>query len=54
VIADAVRLPDVKERLLALGLQPTGTSAKEFADIQQADSARWAPHVKASGFKPQQ
>jgi tripartite-type tricarboxylate transporter receptor subunit TctC len=53
-IVAAVRLPEVQERLRALGLQPTGTSAKEFAEIQKNDAARWAPHVKASGFKPEQ
>ena len=30
VIVAAVQSPDVKERLLAFGLQPTGTSAAEF------------------------
>jgi tripartite-type tricarboxylate transporter receptor subunit TctC len=54
VIVAAVQSPDVKERLLAFGLQPTGTSAKDFVEIQKADSARWAPAVKASGFKPQE
>ena len=53
-IVAAVQLPEVKERMRTFGLQPTGTSAKDFADIQKADSARWAPHVKASGFKPEQ
>jgi tripartite-type tricarboxylate transporter receptor subunit TctC len=50
ILADAVRVPEVRERLLAYGLQPTGTSAQEFAAIQKADSERWAPAVKASGF----
>jgi tripartite-type tricarboxylate transporter receptor subunit TctC len=50
VIAAAVRMPDVTKRLQAYGLQPTGTSAAEFAAIQKADSERWAPIVKASGF----
>jgi tripartite-type tricarboxylate transporter receptor subunit TctC len=52
VIIDALRSPGVKERLLAFGLQPTGTSAAEFEKIVQADSALWAPAIKASGFKP--
>jgi tripartite-type tricarboxylate transporter receptor subunit TctC len=30
IIAAAVRMPDVTERLLTYGLQPTGTSAVEF------------------------
>jgi tripartite-type tricarboxylate transporter receptor subunit TctC len=52
VIVDAVRSPDVEHRFLAFGLQPTGTSAAAFADIQKDDSEKWAPAVKASGFKP--
>lgn len=50
VMAAAVRMPDVRERFLGWGLQPTGTTAAEFAAIQKADSARWAAGVKASGF----
>jgi len=51
VIVAAVHSPEVKEQLLKLGLEPTGTSAAEFAKIQKADSAFWAVAVKASGFK---
>jgi tripartite-type tricarboxylate transporter receptor subunit TctC len=54
VIVAAVRKPEVKERLLAFGLVPTGTSPTELAAIQQADSELWAPAVKASGFTPEQ
>ena len=50
IMAAAVRMPDVREHFLAWGLQPTGTTAAEFAAIQKADSARWAPAVKASGI----
>jgi tripartite-type tricarboxylate transporter receptor subunit TctC len=49
-----VKSPDVQERLRGFGLQPTGTSAAEFVAIVKADSDRWAPAVKASGFTPQQ
>lgn len=50
-IAAAVQSPDVKERLLTLGVQPTGTSAAALAKIQKDDSAFWAAAVKASGFQ---
>jgi tripartite-type tricarboxylate transporter receptor subunit TctC len=53
-VVAAVRSPAIKERLLAFGLVPTGTSAAELAKIQQADSELWAPAVKASGFTPEQ
>jgi tripartite-type tricarboxylate transporter receptor subunit TctC len=53
-IVAAVHTPAVKERLLAFGLQPTGTSAAELGRVQKADSELWAPAVKASGFTPEQ
>ena len=53
-IVAAVRTPLLQERLLAFGLQPTGTTAAELAKIQKADSELWAPAVKASGFTPEQ
>ena len=52
-IIDAVHAPDIKERMEAFGLQPTGTTAAEFAVIQKADAEKWGPPVKASGFKPE-
>ncbi len=53
-IVAAVQQPQVKERLLAFGLVPTGTSAAELGRIQKADSELWAPAVRASGFTPEQ
>jgi tripartite-type tricarboxylate transporter receptor subunit TctC len=44
----------IKEKVRRLGLQPTGTSPEELARIHRDDIARWAPAVKASGFKPEQ
>jgi tripartite-type tricarboxylate transporter receptor subunit TctC len=54
VIVGALRRPELKERLLALGLYATGTSPQELAKIQKADSELWAPAIKASGFTPKQ
>jgi tripartite-type tricarboxylate transporter receptor subunit TctC len=53
-VVDAVRSPEFRERMLAFGLQPTGTSPDAFANIVQDDSELWAPAVKASGFKPEE
>jgi tripartite-type tricarboxylate transporter receptor subunit TctC len=53
-LAAGVQSPPIKERLLAAGLQPTGTTAAELARVQKADSELWAPAVKASGFTPEQ
>jgi len=53
-IVAAVQTPEVKQRLLAFALVPTGTSAAEHAKIQKDDSDLWAPAIKASGYSPEQ
>jgi tripartite-type tricarboxylate transporter receptor subunit TctC len=50
-IVKALNMPDVRDRILAIGFEPTGTSPEEFARIMAADSARWGPVIRASGFK---
>ena len=42
---------EVRERFTKLGLEPTGGSAADLAKRMADDTARWAPVVKASGFK---
>lgn len=51
-IVDAIRSPDVKERLEALGMEPTGLGPEELARIHKSDYDKWGPVIKASGFKP--
>jgi tripartite-type tricarboxylate transporter receptor subunit TctC len=53
-VVAAVQTPQVRERLLAFGLVPTGTSAADLARIQKADSETWAGPVRESGFTPEQ
>jgi tripartite-type tricarboxylate transporter receptor subunit TctC len=50
-VVEAMKTEDIRRRLTALGLQPTGTSPAELARIQAADTAFWAPVIKASGFR---
>jgi tripartite-type tricarboxylate transporter receptor subunit TctC len=54
IIAEAVHTPTVKARLDAFALVPTGTTSEELGRIQKADTALWAPAVKASGYTPSQ
>ena len=51
IIVGAVHRPDVKERLLKLGLYATGSSPEELGKIQKRDSELWKPTIEASGFK---
>ena len=53
-MADAALEPANRDRLLALGLQPTGTTRAALGRIQQQDLELWGPIIKESGFKPQQ
>ena len=53
MIAQAVQTRELRARLIDLGLEPTGTTPEELAAIMAADTARWAPIVKASGFSPE-
>ena len=49
-IVEALRTPSIRDRYLSLGVEPTGTTPEELASIMAADTARWAPIIKASGF----
>jgi tripartite-type tricarboxylate transporter receptor subunit TctC len=50
-IASAIKSPEVGTRLVALGLEPAGSTPDELAGRMAEDAARWAPIVKASGFR---
>jgi tripartite-type tricarboxylate transporter receptor subunit TctC len=54
VIAAAIKSPDISDRLLALGLEPVGSTPDELAKRMADDYAHWAPVVKASGFRADQ
>lgn len=52
VFSDAVQSPQGRAILENFRLPPSGTTPDELQRIQQADFQRWAPPIKASGFKP--
>ncbi len=47
----ALAAPELRERFAKLGLEPTGGSPADLQAIMQRDTERWAPVVKASGFR---
>ena len=49
-VVDALKSPEVRDRLVKSGLEPTGTTPEELAAILRDDHERWAPVIKASGF----
>jgi len=46
-----INLPDVKERLLALGAEPVGNSSEEFTVFVKAEVVKWGDIVKRSGAR---
>ena len=49
-----LRLPDVSERLLGLGMEPSPTATpQEFAAMIRTEIIKWAKVVKTSGVKPE-
>jgi tripartite-type tricarboxylate transporter receptor subunit TctC len=45
-----VQAPELRQELVTLGLDPTGTTPEALAEIMAADTARWRAVVKAVGF----
>jgi tripartite-type tricarboxylate transporter receptor subunit TctC len=50
----AMKDPAVNQRLVDMGLAPTGYGAQQLATIMKDDFERWGPVIRASGFKPGQ
>ena len=50
-IAAALKAPEVRERLLAIGMEPVGSTPDELARRVADDTVKWAPLVRASGFR---
>lgn len=50
-VAGVLAKPDVREKLLAIGLIPVGTTPEELTQELAAGTAFWQPIVKATGYK---
>ena len=47
----ALKLPDVRQLMLAQGAEPVSDSPEQFAALVRADIAKWAEVVRKSGAK---
>ena len=47
----ALAAPEVREKLVAAGIDPAGGSAQQFADFIQSEMARWAKVAHAAGVQ---
>lgn len=51
-IANALKQPDVQERLLAVGAEAAHTSPADFGAFLQRETVRWTRVLKEAGIKP--
>src|SRR5262249_56351616 len=52
-IAAIIALPDVKERLPALGFEAVGSTPKEFAHRIKVETEIWGKVIRAANIKPE-
>jgi tripartite-type tricarboxylate transporter receptor subunit TctC len=50
-VNNAIRMPDVRERLDSLTLEPVGGSPQQFSDYVRAEVVKWGAVVKQIGVK---
>jgi tripartite-type tricarboxylate transporter receptor subunit TctC len=48
-----LNMPEMKERLLALGMDVRGTTPEEFSGRIGSEMPKWAKVVKTAGIKPE-
>jgi len=50
-VSRSLKLPDVRERMMANGQDPVGTTPEEFAAYIKAEIIKWEKVVKQSGAR---
>jgi tripartite-type tricarboxylate transporter receptor subunit TctC len=50
-VARVVKLPEIRERLAAMGVEASGITSEEFGRILAADIAKWTAVAKAANIK---
>jgi len=50
-VAKALRLPEVRERLAALGAEPVGSTPAEFGAFISAERTRWGTIIREKGIR---
>jgi tripartite-type tricarboxylate transporter receptor subunit TctC len=50
-IAAILRMPDIRERMLNAGLEPSGQAGEEVTRLIERDLKKWGPVIKRAGIK---
>jgi tripartite-type tricarboxylate transporter receptor subunit TctC len=51
-VVKALATPEVKQKFVAQGVEPTSSSATEFRELIRTESEKWRSLIEASGIKP--
>jgi hypothetical protein len=51
-LVKAMALPDVKEKMVALGTDPVGSTPEAFGAFVKAESAKWTRVIRQANIKP--
>ena len=52
-IVRLIMLPDIKEKLAALGFDPVGTTPEECASLFKSEIEKWGKVIRSAGINPQ-
>jgi tripartite-type tricarboxylate transporter receptor subunit TctC len=52
-VVRVLNMPDVRERLLGIGMEPVGNTPEQFGEYLKAEVAKWIKVVKVSGVEAQ-
>jgi tripartite-type tricarboxylate transporter receptor subunit TctC len=52
-VREILKEPEVKKRLISLGLRSIGTTPPEFRSVLDEERAKWAAIARAHDIKPQ-
>jgi tripartite-type tricarboxylate transporter receptor subunit TctC len=51
-VGEVLRIPEVRDRLAALGIEPVDAPPEALATKLREDAARWAPLIRRTGMQP--
>jgi tripartite-type tricarboxylate transporter receptor subunit TctC len=52
-VVAVLKMPDVRDRLLGIGMEPVGNTPEQFGEYLKAEVAKWIKVVKVSGVEAQ-
>jgi tripartite-type tricarboxylate transporter receptor subunit TctC len=50
-VVKAMNVPDIREKLVAQGTDPVGSSPEDFGEFMKAETAKWARVIKAANIR---